>query len=401
MAGSEVGVHCYYSLCKQLDFLPFTCSLCGQSFCLNHRAPSSHDCAAAEGGPPKPTQQQEGSIEQREESSSNTDGGPSRGPQEGPPLDTAAAEAVAAAPAGGGGGGGGGGDGDEKVCCGFPGCDYRSVCAARLICCSSCSISFCLLHRHPEAHWCTATAAAEAAAAQQEEQQKAAAREKLAAALGPAAAARILRDTPNTPTNSSTSSNSSNSSSNSNSSNSSRKLSTKGLKTQQILERMKVKMRAKPDPSIPAASQLPIRVSLELLPASPSAAADAAVQQRQQQDKGICLVVDSSKPMGCVLDKLLDLLKLKNRNAAKGGPHWCLLLPLQQQQQGTASAAGASSSAAAAREVIDPARKAGDVLQPGDTIVLCPQFSSSSNSSSNSSSSNSSNSSSNSSNSIS
>ncbi len=35
---SDVGAHCQRSDCKQKDFLPFKCSLCGGIFCLQHRS---------------------------------------------------------------------------------------------------------------------------------------------------------------------------------------------------------------------------------------------------------------------------------------------------------------------------------------------------------------------------
>ncbi len=39
----NLGSHCSFSECKQLDFLPFSCS-CGEKFCLTHRLPLQHNC---------------------------------------------------------------------------------------------------------------------------------------------------------------------------------------------------------------------------------------------------------------------------------------------------------------------------------------------------------------------
>mmetsp|Transcript_19047 Transcript_19047/g.31021 ORF Transcript_19047/g.31021 Transcript_19047/m.31021 type:complete len:189 (-) Transcript_19047:367-933(-) len=41
---SHVGKHCSLKDCRQLDFLPFRCSHCKQSFCLGHRKPQDHQC---------------------------------------------------------------------------------------------------------------------------------------------------------------------------------------------------------------------------------------------------------------------------------------------------------------------------------------------------------------------
>jgi len=40
----DLGKHCSWSLCRQLDFLPFTCAYCHKAFCLDHRLPGEHEC---------------------------------------------------------------------------------------------------------------------------------------------------------------------------------------------------------------------------------------------------------------------------------------------------------------------------------------------------------------------
>ena len=42
----ELGDHCALKDCARLDFLPFGCSACGLTFCLDHRAPKQHGCDA-------------------------------------------------------------------------------------------------------------------------------------------------------------------------------------------------------------------------------------------------------------------------------------------------------------------------------------------------------------------
>ncbi|XP_010514656.1 PREDICTED: zinc finger AN1 and C2H2 domain-containing stress-associated protein 13 [Camelina sativa] len=40
----DLGKHCAVNVCKQLDFLPFTCDRCLQVLCLDHRSYMRHDC---------------------------------------------------------------------------------------------------------------------------------------------------------------------------------------------------------------------------------------------------------------------------------------------------------------------------------------------------------------------
>eukprot|EP00878_Enallax_costatus_P033234 GHUV01036637.1.p1 GENE.GHUV01036637.1~~GHUV01036637.1.p1 ORF type:complete len:241 (+),score=50.82 GHUV01036637.1:85-807(+) len=40
----SIGQHCAVPDCSQLDFLPFRCDCCSQTFCLEHRTYSAHSC---------------------------------------------------------------------------------------------------------------------------------------------------------------------------------------------------------------------------------------------------------------------------------------------------------------------------------------------------------------------
>jgi predicted nucleic acid binding AN1-type Zn finger protein len=42
-----IGVHCQYTYCNQLDFLPFRCESCRGTFCLDHRSETGHVCPKA------------------------------------------------------------------------------------------------------------------------------------------------------------------------------------------------------------------------------------------------------------------------------------------------------------------------------------------------------------------
>jgi hypothetical protein len=40
----DLGKHCQFSDCHQLDFLPFSCQACHKVFCVEHRSCKSHEC---------------------------------------------------------------------------------------------------------------------------------------------------------------------------------------------------------------------------------------------------------------------------------------------------------------------------------------------------------------------
>ncbi|XP_053569144.1 AN1-type zinc finger protein 1 [Bombina bombina] len=44
MAELEIGEHCGFEHCGQLDFLPFICDGCSRVFCLQHRSRDAHGC---------------------------------------------------------------------------------------------------------------------------------------------------------------------------------------------------------------------------------------------------------------------------------------------------------------------------------------------------------------------
>ncbi|KAL6061656.1 zinc finger, AN1-type domain [Balamuthia mandrillaris] len=44
----DLGKQCSKAECKQLDFLPFKCEHCAETFCLEHRKHWQHDCPSFE-----------------------------------------------------------------------------------------------------------------------------------------------------------------------------------------------------------------------------------------------------------------------------------------------------------------------------------------------------------------
>lgn len=46
---SDCGAHCALASCRRLDFLPFRCESCGDTFCLDHFRVAAHACPKASG----------------------------------------------------------------------------------------------------------------------------------------------------------------------------------------------------------------------------------------------------------------------------------------------------------------------------------------------------------------
>mmetsp|Transcript_30347 Transcript_30347/g.26893 ORF Transcript_30347/g.26893 Transcript_30347/m.26893 type:complete len:88 (-) Transcript_30347:245-508(-) len=46
MEFSNLGEHCSYKYCRQLDYLPFQCDGCMHKFCTSHRRYNDHECTA-------------------------------------------------------------------------------------------------------------------------------------------------------------------------------------------------------------------------------------------------------------------------------------------------------------------------------------------------------------------
>ncbi|RZC79795.1 hypothetical protein C5167_042371 [Papaver somniferum] len=44
----DLGGHCEFAGCNQLDFLPFNCNSCSKIFCLEHKSCRSHECPKIE-----------------------------------------------------------------------------------------------------------------------------------------------------------------------------------------------------------------------------------------------------------------------------------------------------------------------------------------------------------------
>jgi len=102
MVELDIGQHCSLATCKQLDFLPCECDLCGLVFCKDHAAYDAHSCSK---------------------------------------YDSAAAH-----------------DSKQSMCtsvsyaCSVSGCSGRELVEIRCDLCGNC---YCLAHRHSDDHRCT------------------------------------------------------------------------------------------------------------------------------------------------------------------------------------------------------------------------------------------------------
>jgi len=138
----NLGVHCSYPSCAQLDFLPFRCSQCEKVYCLDHRTCDAHECTAASsssssaaGGfvvvcpicaaavPLASTQDDANLAWERHRTSGACD------------------EANYARV-------------HKKPVCPAPGCRQKLNLSNKVVC-KNCGIATCLKHRFPEDHKCT------------------------------------------------------------------------------------------------------------------------------------------------------------------------------------------------------------------------------------------------------
>ncbi|OEH75112.1 transcription factor c2h2 [Cyclospora cayetanensis] len=346
MAGESVGSHCSYRWCNQLDFLPFKCLQCGLVFCRIHYKQGDHECSlpsapgSHEGSSETNVVHPTGSSTQLHQIVCRRCGRLLDVPMEESHREAIldrhrhSLECAAAA---------------IKPSCMFGSCQQKSVSPACLIRCILCNGHFCLAHRHPEDHLCAA-AAAQAEQPQQpsRKSEKQTLREQASASIGSSGLSHIVsgpgKKSPSTAT--------VNGGGN-------KKLSAKAEETQKRIERMRVKMRAPPAPSIPSSFQLPLRVDLQLL-------RTFASPLQQQKAGEVIVVIDGSKTLGCALDRILEILKIPNTMASAGGTKWALLLPQQRQTAG-APVDGAASTGGA----LDLSKKAADTVLPGDTVLLC------------------------------
>ena len=137
---SHVGAHCAMRICNERDFLPFTCSECQKKFCLAHRTPAAHECAAEPAAKVSAVSCPVcGAVVAAR-------GGQSVDEAVAAHMDAGCQETDLKAPR-----------------CSVAGCRNRDILRLR---CEACSVLTCVAHRAPDQHLCPSVApAAEAARA--------------------------------------------------------------------------------------------------------------------------------------------------------------------------------------------------------------------------------------------
>eukprot|EP00475_Leptophrys_vorax_P028006 TRINITY_DN401_c0_g1_i1.p1 TRINITY_DN401_c0_g1~~TRINITY_DN401_c0_g1_i1.p1 ORF type:complete len:191 (-),score=36.56 TRINITY_DN401_c0_g1_i1:118-690(-) len=122
-----LGKHCALSSCKQLDFLPFTCSKCNQVTCLEHHSLNAHECPNAEEAKTISCPVCEGvvAIAGGQDANQVMDDHISKG----------CAKPTSVKP----------------LRCSLKGCKTKSV---QQVSCKKCNLSYCLGHRFPDDHKC-------------------------------------------------------------------------------------------------------------------------------------------------------------------------------------------------------------------------------------------------------
>eukprot|EP00026_Physarum_polycephalum_P013708 Phypoly_transcript_14136.p1 GENE.Phypoly_transcript_14136~~Phypoly_transcript_14136.p1 ORF type:complete len:282 (+),score=25.85 Phypoly_transcript_14136:110-955(+) len=127
---NHIGQHCSEPSCKVLDFLPFQCTSCKRTFCLEHRSLTAHKCHASDFYVPAcPLCGQVVKVAQGEDPNHKVDQHISQGCPK---------EASTSHPA-------------HAHQCSKPKCNKIEVMP---VVCSSCRKNFCLKHRMPQDHDC-------------------------------------------------------------------------------------------------------------------------------------------------------------------------------------------------------------------------------------------------------
>ena len=140
------GADCALPGCRQHDFLPFTCSGCASTFCLEHRMPTSHAC-------PRPP------IANHLATQCPLCGATLHWVEGAPDGADAAFAAHSAS-------GGCKGGAPKAAKCVAHGCKTKLTVSGKVHC-KACRRDVCIEHRHPDDHGCAAHLAAVAAAAKQ------------------------------------------------------------------------------------------------------------------------------------------------------------------------------------------------------------------------------------------
>lgn len=297
----EIGKHCGSPLCNQLDFLPFFCQKCQNFYCLQHRTQTDHDCPAARwSGLAEPTTV-----------------GCKRCRRLLEVPDSVTADAFLAAHM-------------QTTECDEaqrerPRCSLSSCKSQKTSClvqCKECLELFCISHRFPADHQCTVTAAAEASRAARIEASAALvaqARERLKARqTSVASEVTVGSGDPGGCRRNGTGAAEGRGVEANNAGHrfvQKSNMTAKGSQTMRKVEAMKIRARAKADPSIRDSNRLAVRVDWHL---APREKLPAPLREEGRVKDGMALLLDGSKSVGWNLDLVCSRLSIRNANAQTG-----------------------------------------------------------------------------------
>ncbi|MCJ1308249.1 hypothetical protein MMC25_001902 [Agyrium rufum] len=118
----SIGAHCQHPYCNQLDFLPFRCESCKNTYCLDHRTENAHTCAKAGAW---------AAARRKAEESKSPSPAPSQTPSSKPTLATGTQ-------------------------CSHPSCKtFINTLSNVGVSCQTCNRDYCLKHRLREEHACS------------------------------------------------------------------------------------------------------------------------------------------------------------------------------------------------------------------------------------------------------
>ncbi|CBZ53886.1 Protein F58E10.4, confirmed by transcript evidence, related [Neospora caninum Liverpool] len=338
----DIGEHCGYPECHQLDFLPFFCGGCNTFYCLEHRSQTAHCCckssAADDSAQPPATVackrcrrllvvpdnlDSEAFLSLHRQSAS-------------------CAEAARRLPL-----------------CALQSCRAQTM-KSCLVECPDCSQLFCLRHRFSSDHECLRRTAVGAASPD---------RSRVSRILAEAGFVKGRREEDVSKGSKDDAGPEERVSGGAHcvSLHPGRQLwrkrimTSRALSTMRKIEAIKMKMKVKPDLSIPEADRILVRVDMtmapeEMLPVNLSSAKDK---------DGAIMYVDGSKTAGWNLDKICKKLSIRNANAetGDGATFWALgMYEAEDHKNPSEQAVGVTK--------IDPGVLLKEMTQDGSVLFL-------------------------------
>ncbi|KEP66750.1 UNVERIFIED_CONTAM: transcription factor C2H2, putative [Hammondia hammondi] len=340
---NDIGEHCGYPECRQLDFLPFFCNGCSTFYCLEHRSQTAHRCCKGSGAGDSVQDPVTVGCKRCRRLFVVPDNTESEAFLSLHKKSAACANAVSRLPR-----------------CALQSCRVQAM-KLSLVECPNCSQLFCLTHRFPSDHECShpitvGTASpnhargscilAEAGYVKGRSEDDVAADSKEAAKKN----GRVSDGTQCVPDHSGRRFLKK------------RVMTSRALATMRKLDAVRIKMKLKPDLSISEADRIAVRVDLTMVPEEKLTA-----KLRSSKDKkdGVIMYVDGSKTAGWNLDRICEKLSIRNANAETGASATFWALGIYEAEDD-----GASSDPAVGITKLDPGVLLNELTQDGSVLFL-------------------------------